>query len=187
MALATLNGVPLPFDPDSVAWDYQIKTHVEDTIGGRVVQVIGTRLGDMSVAGSFRDWEAQDAFYRRVAAWVDRQTATKGRATLRFVYTPKRWDMHVLIKAFRDGRGNGITHDNNIIAPRYLMTLFVVQDNVGNITRGIQDAYIARLVEGVGWKFSTDYNGPDAMGNESTVLGQFQAAAAGTASLPGGQ
>lgn len=189
MALATLNGVPFPFDPDSVGWSFEVKTHVEDTIGGRVVQVLGTRLGDMTVSGSFGSggWEQQQVFYRRVAAWVDRQNATKGRATLRFIYTPKRWDLHVLIRALQDGQGaSGITHDNTIIAPRYTLLLFVVQDNVGNIVRGIQDAYISRLVEGVGWKFSSDYNGPASMGNEATVLTAFQNAAAGTATLPGG-
>lgn len=47
----TYNGQILRFrtNPNQMFWDYQLLTKVENTYGGRVIQVLGTRLGDLSV------------------------------------------------------------------------------------------------------------------------------------------
>lgn len=180
---ARLGNVLLPFNPNSVSWDFEMKVGVTNTIGGRVVQVFGSRLGDMSMSGSFDSWERQEAFFHQVRTWVDQQNANRGRTPLRFTYAPKNWDFNVLIRALSDTTGNqSVTYDNQIVAPKFQLVLFVVQDNVGNVVSAIKDAYIARLVDGVGFKTGSPYNGPaDTPANALGLLQQdFEKAAVGS-------
>jgi hypothetical protein len=58
MGTATLGfpggpSVAFRIDPESIDWNFEILTNVIDTIGGRVVQIIGAYLDDMTVQGSF--------------------------------------------------------------------------------------------------------------------------------------
>ena len=47
----TASGKTFQFrtNPNSVWWTYELITHVDETYGGRVIQILGTRLGDLSV------------------------------------------------------------------------------------------------------------------------------------------
>ena len=53
MGNAVLNGIPFRIDPSSISWPFTVKTSSNKTIGGKVLQVFGTQLGDMTVAGTF--------------------------------------------------------------------------------------------------------------------------------------
>lgn len=108
MALASLAGVHFRLNPASIDWGYSIDTSVEETIGGRVVQVIGATLTDITLAGDYGErkgyrygdgrkenalltpgkdgpllsWELAEAFLDRVRAMMDAQSedsTTQGR------------------------------------------------------------------------------------------------------------
>lgn len=36
-------------NPNEITWDYQLKTHVEQTYGGRIIQILGARLDNLVV------------------------------------------------------------------------------------------------------------------------------------------
>lgn len=50
---ASLNGVPFRLNPSGIQWGFSIDTNVEDTIGGRVVQILGATLSDVTVTGEY--------------------------------------------------------------------------------------------------------------------------------------
>jgi len=160
MALASLGGYPLPVDPESVAWTFRMKTAEVETLGGKVVQVYGTDLGDMAVAGSFGvdGWTARDRFTARVNTWIQRDAASLNPVPLRFVMPSKGWDFQVHIKAYT-ANGGQFEHSNENFNPRWALVLFIVEDATRRLVKSIQDLYIARLMAGIGWK-QTDYNGP---------------------------
>lgn len=160
MALATLGGYPLPVDPDSVAWTFRMKTAEIITLSGKVIQVYGTDLGDMSVAGSFgKDgWEARDRFTARVQAWTNADANALHPTPLRFVMPSKGWDFRVHVKAYT-ADGGEFEHSNENFNPRWGLVLFIVEDSTRKVAKGIQDLYLSRLMNGIGWH-QTEYNGP---------------------------
>lgn len=168
MGIATLGGIPFRIDPMSVSWSYNIKTSVTLTVGGKVVQVFGTEISDMSVSGKFSSWQEQEDFLVRVEGWIDYVTDDYTRPPLRFTYAPKSWDFLVYVGNFtQPNAGDGVALSSGEIAPPWSLSLFVVEDNGG--LEVIKDqalkAYVERLAVGIGWK-QTAYNGP--MGTQET-------------------
>jgi hypothetical protein len=51
--LCTLGDLTFRIAPSQIAWEYHLDTNVTNTIGGRVVQVYGATLGDMTLQGLF--------------------------------------------------------------------------------------------------------------------------------------
>lgn len=84
MSIASLGGIQFRINPSQVTWDYSVDTAVIPTVGGRVVQILGVTLGDMTVRGLFgqersgaqrESWQLAEQFQRDIAALVDRQSA----------------------------------------------------------------------------------------------------------------
>lgn len=163
MGEALLDGQPFRIDPMSVSWDYTIKLSESNTVGGRVVQVLGSNLGDMTVIGNFGigGWQEQTAFLERMKLIADRQQASTA-APMRFFYPPKGWDFLVYLRAFQQpGANDSVNYANDIPAPPWQLTLFIVEDNSGlHIASAAQAVFIARLAQGIGWKGLSQWNGP---------------------------
>lgn len=174
MTYATLAGTAFPVDPSTISWTFGIKVNVQQTIGGRVVQVFGTTLGNMTVTGTFGEngEQQQKDFYNLMRHLATQQKQSRGSQPFRFTYSLKGWDFHVLLLAMTDGTSaQSITYDNDIVTPDYSLTLFIVQDNTQSVVRNIRDQYIARLTSGVGFK-QTTFDGPlDALANP---IGTFE-------------
>lgn len=83
MSIASIGGIPFRINPSQVTWDYSVNTTVIPTVGGRVVQVLGVTLGDMTIQGLFgqerdgqqrQSWELAEEFQRRVSGLIDLQS-----------------------------------------------------------------------------------------------------------------
>lgn len=163
----SLGGVPFLIDPRSAQWDFGMKLAEKKTVGGKVVQVYGTRLGDMVVSGNFgrgdraagdeAGWEYQERFLGQVKRWAHQ--SEQGGPPLHFMFPPRGWDFHVVLKGFRGRGGSSITHSNTEFNPQWNLIFGIVSDNTGIVVRATMDIYIQRLMDGVGWKQSK-YNGP---------------------------
>ena len=163
MSYGSLAGVPFDLDPESIAYHFDIKASATNTVGGRVVQVFGTKISDLFVTGSFGlgGWEAQLAFLERMISLMQGQEGSLGpsgfwkEAThVTFSYTPRGWDFEVFVLAYTQPGGNSsIILDNEIINPQWTLDLFIVNDNGGLSVE--QDAamasYLNRLANGIGW------------------------------------
>lgn len=193
-----LGGIPFRAGPDEVRWDFRMKVKEQKTLGGKVVQILGTTLGDLTVTGLFgtgakgdevnTNWEEQMRFRERVIHWARRTEKNVGGQPIRFLYPPRNWDFHVYIKALTP-----IDLANENTAPRWALTLLPDDEGSRTLTRLTTDIYIKRLMDGVGWKQS-DYNGPSPDEIAATLNGQTVgehlaqlAQAAFESGLPGGQ
>ena len=181
MGVATLGGHTFRVDPTSVSWDFSVTAVDIPAVGGKIVQVLGAKLNDMVVTGSFGvgGWREQEAFLEKMKAMASSQFGmTSGLVTngepLRFQYPPKGWDFLVYLTQYADPRGGrrSVTLDPKTEhAPQWQLTLTIIEDNAG-LTKVATDAYIARLAEGVGWK-QTKFNGPmTAQEVEETMQGR---------------
>lgn len=144
------NGPSLRFriNPDAVDWNFQIKTAVIDTLGGRVVQVLGADVSDMTVRGRFGYRQAKDAF------WTDAEDFTTAmRAMIEYQYqggighqgkthTPavfsfpaEGWRFAVYIKSITDSQGQfAIQHTAGKFSYDYVLT-FSIYNDLSDTTR----------------------------------------------------
>jgi len=180
-------SVAFRIDPESIDWNWQIITNVVETIGGRVIQVIGAYLDDLVVTGSFGQdhstplgvsWLQAEAFLSLITQIMEFQSQDSNKQGMMqppaiFTYPPLNYRFQVYVKDFADADGGGsIVMSPGKFNQRYVLTLFIVQDAseglvVAGTTNGVYSqkqeaaigAYMARISDGVDWHFS-QYNGP---------------------------
>lgn len=159
MGLASIGGRQLRIDPTTVAWEFTTKATETLTIGGKVVQVFGTRLTDMTVRGRFGSWAEQEDFLAWVKDVGAKQALNPPPPPMRFTYPPMRLSFSVYLKSFaQPGAPASVYHSPEIVAPEWELTLFIEDDYTG-LAKVATDRYIERISEGLGWAPSK-YNGP---------------------------
>jgi hypothetical protein len=196
-------------DPDSIDYNITVHTSVQQTVGGRVIQILGTSISDVTVSGSIgeahnlgrdtdgehkgKSWKLAVDFFQAMQGMQQIQStgsSTPGSAVgsvllqpLTFLYSPLSIRFQCYIKSIVDADGDGtagVVHKVGRSNYRYTLTLFPVQEGSTSLVKagtsnGVLDkaraaaidAYIGRISQGIGWKF-TAYNGgstPDASWN----------------------
>lgn len=179
-------GVVFRLNPDEVGWNFQVNTSVTETIGGRVVQVLGASLSDLTIRGSFGERRGKshtgsgtyaERFFKDVQRIVEYQSRDASRhhrmhEPAIFTFAPLNWAFRVYVKDLSDPDGGGVTHRVGKAAYRYVLTL-MVHDDISDTSKilgrsnGVleqkRDAaiakYINRISDGIGWHLSK-YNGP---------------------------
>lgn len=176
MGNAVLAGRPFRLDPTSVSWDFVVGVSETTTLGGRVVQVFGAKLGDLVVEGSFGrgGWEEQATFLEQVKQLGQGQLdrwPQPNIAPYRFVWPTYGWDFQVWIKDYVEpGSTSSVDMRVDNVAPTWQLTLVIVEDNA--VLKTISsDAYISRLAAGMGWHPS-EFNGPQTVEALQKILGE---------------
>jgi hypothetical protein len=217
MGTATLGfaggpAITFRIDPELIQWNWQVLTNVVETIGGRVVQVIGAYLDDLTVSGSFGQdhstpqgvsWLQAEAFLKMVTAIMEFQSKDSNQQDLMhppaiFTYPPKNWRFRVYVKALTDADGDAsIIMTAGKFNQRYVLSLFIVQDASDALvqagtTNGVFSqkaydaiaAYMGRISAGVGWHFS-QYNGSAAGPSDLKLLKPVGVETGPPSGLPG--
>src|SRR5882757_3028881 len=133
MGLATLGfaggpGLTFRIDPESIDYNVTVHTSVTNTVGGRVIQVLGSSISDVTIRGSIGEshamgkgkngaehdgvsWKMAIDFFQRVQSFQMLQSAganTPGSSSGKsafflkpatFVYSPKGLRFQCYIKA----------------------------------------------------------------------------------------
>jgi hypothetical protein len=156
MALASLGftgGPQITFriNPSSIDWGFDIHTSVTPTVGGRVVQITGATLRDITVVGYLGEnrkagpgptsksdhmgasWRLHEAFVSRCRAIMDYQsrdsrTPGKMHAPAVFNYPAHNWRWQVYLTEVSDADGQAsIEHRTGKYSHGYQLKLFIVQ------------------------------------------------------------
>jgi hypothetical protein len=185
MATATLGysggpSIAFRIDPDLIDWTWSVQTNVVETIGGRVIQILGARLEDLTLQGSLgqdrskksggESWQEAQDFLATITAIMEKQSADSNQqATMHqpavFSYPPKGWRWNVYVKSLTDpDGGNSIVLTPGKANQRYVLTLFIVNEGAeltpagsgetGALAQQSQTAitqFMARISDGVGW------------------------------------
>lgn len=169
MGVASLGfpkGPSLKFriDPESIDFNIRVHTNVEQTVGGTVVQFLGTSISDVTVQGSIgedhhrgRDvdgehkgvsWKLAEEFFQAIQ--TIQQVSAKGASTpgsavhnsyiqpVTFVYSPKSIRFQCYIKSIMDPNGDGqagVVHKVGRANYRYVLTLFPVQEGSTSLVK----------------------------------------------------
>lgn len=179
-------GVTLRLNPNAVDWNFKINTAVTETVGGRVVQVLGATLSDITVQGSFGESrgkvhvesrtyaEAFLAKMKEMAAYQSRDSTRHSgmHQPAIFSFPTKGWNFEVYIKDLTDPDGGGsVTHRPGKFSYDYQLVLFIHADisdtaHILGKSNGVIEtkkdkaiaSYINRIADGIGWHF-TEFNG----------------------------
>lgn len=163
MATASIGDWEFRINPEEVAWTFEVRTKVISTIGGKVIQILGVDVGDMTVRGSFGKGGRVEQ--QRFLQWClerSRAQTEQDKALVRFRLPDKGWDFGVKIKGLTESpTQSSVNLTTANINPSFTLTLHVEDDlqDLTEIKRAAQANYVANLSRGVGWK-RTEYNGP---------------------------
>lgn len=145
---------PLRFrsNPKEFNWTYTLNKRVDQTYGGRVIQLLGTRIDDFTFTadcGSGR-W----GYMNKVAKYMrDVMIAQRGGVPATFEYTTRGWKFNAYIVSvpFADAVEE--------VLREFEVTLKVQEDVSGLMSRNTLSAELARLKDGVAFRRSR-YNDP---------------------------
>ena len=179
-------NVVFRLNPDAIDWQFKINTSVTETLGGRVVQVLGATLSDITIRGSLGEVRGgqhitsdvlADTFMTGVRAIIERQSLdsnVQGRslAPPQFSFPAKGWLFDVYIKQVTP-----VEHKQGKFFYQYSIALMFSGDRsdtsqilgssngvISNKANAAVQAYIDRIVDGIGWRYSDEYNGAGGNG-----------------------
>lgn len=169
--VATLNGVPFEIDPSDISWDYKIHLTDKPTLGGKVIQVFGASIGDLSITGSFSGKDpltSQLDMLKRMKGLGLAQIADL-RNTIKFQWPEQRLDMQVYLIDFGSPDGSdSVVHDPAVFAPKWTLKLFPVT-GTDQLKSAAVSNFIDRLTNGMGWSPGI-YNGGTGSDLQTALL-----------------
>lgn len=175
----TFAGVPMRVNPNEMRWNFSMKTADQAAVGGKVVQILGTKISDLTLKGQFspdkkegdtETWQQAERFRQSMKEIAKAAAEDSSAAPVRLVYPPRNWDFEVYIKKISPSDMSVGTQ----FALSWELTLFPSGGDAAKVVRGIKDLYIKRLMDGIGWK-QTAYNGPMTQELVDEALGGLSA------------
>jgi hypothetical protein len=149
-------------NPNEVNWNYSLITKTDQTYGGRVVQILGTKVDDLTVKidCGLGGWP----YLVKVVAFMrDLMVAQRNGRPAIFEYTTRNWKLKVYAASFPFG-------DQVTATTRELTLQFKVQEDIsGIISSATVAAALQSLANGIGWQRS-QYNDYYAPINDTGIL-----------------
>lgn len=149
-------------NPNSISWDYNLITNVQQTYGGRVIQILGAKVDNLEVKVDCGQGGWDYAMYV-VQFMRDAMMMQRNGIPGQFIYTTRNWDLKVFAV-------NVPFHDAVEETVRELTLQFKVQQDVAApaiASQSIANA-IMRLQQGMGFLSSEMFSNPIAT-NIATV------------------
>ena len=158
-------------DPNEVTWNYSLITKTDQTYGGRVVQILGTRIDDLTVKVDCGQggWP----YLIKVVAFMrDLMVAQRNGQTAVFEYTTRNWKLKVYAASFPFA-------DQVNSTTRELTLNFKVQEDISGIVSSTTiSTALQSFINGIGWErneyndfFYAPNNDEGLIGNSETFKG----------------
>jgi hypothetical protein len=132
-------------NPNEITWDYELITHIEETYGGRVVQILGVKMDNLVIKVDCGQggWP----YAMRVIGFMRDLMVNQrnGNSPATLTYTTRNWNMKVFAL-------NVPFMDSVTETVRELELNFNIQEDIAgtNISQSISDALMA-LQNSIGW------------------------------------
>lgn len=133
-------------NPNQITWSYTLNTHVDQTYGGRVVQLLSTKIDDLIVKVDCGNggWSYNVGLVLFLRDLLVAQRDPLGAPAV-FEYTARNWKFSVYAL-------NIPFQDHLQATVRELELHFKIQEDVSGVVSGaILSTTLAALQEGVGW------------------------------------
>lgn len=156
--------------PNEVWWSYKLLTHVENTYGGRVVQILGTRIEDLTVTVECGrgGWNYLVQIVNFMRDMINNQR--QGKPGI-FTYTTRGWQLKVYAVS--------VPFQDTVTAiTREIELRFKVYEDVSGVQSSMAlRSELARLQDGIGYT-RNKYNAVDSVQAASDVFSSTVGAAA---------
>lgn len=131
-------------NPNEITWDYELITHIEQTYGGRVVQILGTKMDNLTVKVDCGQGGWPYAMYI-VQFMRDLMVTQRNGVPATFRYTTRGWQLAVFAL-------NIPFHDEVNATIREMTLNFKIQQDISGLQTASNIAQaLATLVEGIGF------------------------------------
>lgn len=141
------NTLPFRTNPNSIKWNYNLITHIDQTYGGRVVQILGVKMDNLVVKVDCG--QGGIPYMMQIVQFMrDLMVTQRNGQPATFIYTTRGWNLKVFAQ--------NIPFEDQVTATvRELELKFKIQEDVAGVNRSasISDA-LARLADGIGWTVS---------------------------------
>ena len=157
-AFIGVNGGPhhiLRLNPDTVSWDYSENVFSQDTLGGRVVQLLSVSLNGMTVAGRAGNRGELQLLAKNMKEIMGFHVSTL--QPVEFKVPSRNWNFMVYVQAMPQ-----LSWEVASTSYPYQLQLLVEEDLNGVKTHEINAEVLKRLASGIGYDYSKDIHGGDA-------------------------
>lgn len=169
--LSAPGQAPLQFrtNPNEITWDYSLITHIEQTYGGRVVQILGVKMDNLVVKVDCGQGGWPYAMYI-VQYMRDLMVNQRSGNAATFTYTTRNWRLKVFAE-------NVPFHDSVGETVRELTLNFRIQEDISSVmtSASLSDA-LSALQDGIGWAvsmFNSYSSGTGSSPNNASGGGPF--------------
>ena len=164
-------------NPNDVSWNYGLITKTDQTYGGRVVQILGTKIEDLTVTVECGNggWP----YLVKVVTFMrDMMIAQRNGQTATFEYTSRNWKLKVYAAGFPFG-------DQVTATTREIALTFKVQEDIsGIVSSQTIAAALQSFMSGIGWS-RTQYNDFFAPNNDTGMIPSASTFTGGALNIPG--
>lgn len=163
------NTLPFRTNPNSIKWNYNLITHIDQTYGGRVIQILGVKMDNLVVKVDCG--QGGVPYMMQIVQFMrDLMVTQRNGQPATFLYTTRGWNLKVFAQ-------NVPFQDEVTATVRELELRFKIQEDVSGLNRSasIADA-LARLSDGIGWtvsQFNNFTQGTGANNNNDQGNGGF--------------
>ena len=156
IASITHQGKTLRFrtNPNSITWEYNLRTNIEETYGGQVVQVLSANIDNLKITadagrGGWPYLESVAIFFRDM---LYDQREGRGEPGV-FRYPTRGWELKVyaLNFPFKDSVED--------VLKEFTLNFRVQEDVTGIVSSSLIESEMAKLSKGIGWE-RNEYNTP---------------------------
>lgn len=166
-------------NPNEVGWNYSLITKTDQTYGGRVVQILGTKIDDLTVKVDcgMGGWP----YLVKVVTFMrDLMVAQRNGQTATFEYTSRNWKLKVYAASFP-------FMDQVNATTRELTLNFKVQEDIsGIVSTASIAAAIQSFASGIGFQRNqyNDYFVPMSLNNNTGPIPNAETFAGAALNLP---
>lgn len=146
--VAYLNNNNFPYNPNSIDWGYTLNKASFNTVGGRVTQVLSTKIDTLTWQGDAGSRENLLNLYSNFKQIQNYQIDTENSVDL--VVPSRNWSIKVWARSMEVG------WDYQSVTYPYRMQ-FEVDEDFGQISTSLTSQEVLKLAEGIGW--SPKYSG----------------------------
>lgn len=160
MTQATFGGWTFRLNPESVTYDYTPKSISTPFLGGKVVQVFGMKISDITITGSFGigGRAEQTRFLAQMIEVANHQKDNPTVTPQRFIWPDQGWNFACWLKSYTEVKGEeSVMLDPKIFNPKWKLVL--VPENGGSLVGYATTQLVDRMSRGIGWTKSA-FNGP---------------------------
>lgn len=132
------------FNPDEVKWSFSNNTVSRDTVGGRVVQLLSSKVEQMTVVGRAGSRGELQRLAQNLKKIMEYQIKTQN--AVHFKVPSRKWNFKVYIQNV-----SSLGWDYSATSYPYEIALMIQEDLTGLSSKAVEKEALSRLAQGIGY------------------------------------